>query len=442
MRVNGYSQRSGWKFGFGAALGVAVALAGCADDDAAGAADELRTAGMSWEEFRAGVYQEPDTGVYIVDGDTPVVGDEALAKFYADHFQSGALAVHRAGGADVIWPAGQRNNLTYCVSTGFGSNYSRVVNAMREATAAWEGAANVTFVYVPAQDGNCTASNNSVLFNVRNVSGQPYLARAFFPNDGRAAREVLVDSGIFGNIAPVTLTGILRHELGHTLGFRHEHTRPEAGTCFEDNNWRGLTTYDAASVMHYPQCNGSNTGDLRLTALDRQGARNVYGVSTCVPCPLPNSSYDGANCYRGTAPAGTTPFTLGNNLYYSPLMAPTCPMANSAYDGANCHRGLAPAGTTPFLYAGNFYYTALPGNSCPLAGSFYDGANCFAGTPPAGTSPFIYANRFYYTAVMAPTCPLVGSGYDGANCFAGTAPIDTFAFAYQGNLYYSPSCIP
>jgi hypothetical protein len=85
-----------------------------------------------------------------------------------------------------------------------------------------------------------------------------------------------VASDSFGNIAPWTLQGILRHELGHTLGFRHEHTRPEAGTCFEDTAWRALTAYDASSVMHYPQCNGTQTGDLVLTDLDRQGATALY----------------------------------------------------------------------------------------------------------------------------------------------------------------------
>ena len=86
----------------------------------------------------------------------------------------------------------------------------------------------------------------------------------------------MADCTSFGNISPWTLTGVLRHELGHTIGFRHEHTRPEAGTCFEDNNWRPLTPYDSASIMHYPQCNGSSN-DLSMTSQVRAGVVALYG---------------------------------------------------------------------------------------------------------------------------------------------------------------------
>ena len=53
---------------------------------------------------------------------------------------------------------------------------------MANATGEWAAATNIRYVYVPAQDGACTVSNNSVLFDVRpvNVNGS-YLARSFFP---------------------------------------------------------------------------------------------------------------------------------------------------------------------------------------------------------------------------------------------------------------------
>jgi hypothetical protein len=147
---------------------------------------------------------------------------------------------------------------------------------MNSAVAAWEATARVNFIHDTTKDSACSATTTGVTFDVRQTTTTSYLARAFFPSTTRSSRNILISTSAFGNVAPYTLTGILRHELGHTIGFRHEHTRPEAGTCFEDNNWRTLTTYDSASVMHYPQCNGSNTGNLVLTSRDQTGARALY----------------------------------------------------------------------------------------------------------------------------------------------------------------------
>ncbi|HEY5945299.1 MAG TPA: M57 family metalloprotease [Kofleriaceae bacterium] len=187
------------------------------------------------------------------------------------------LIVNRVGGTDDKWSAATAANLTYCVSSSsFGSRYSAVVSALDSATAAWEATANVNFVHLAQYDGDCNARTNGVIFDVRQVQTTQYLARSFFPSTSRRSRNILISSSSFGNISPWTLTGVLRHELGHTLGFRHEHTRPEAGTCFEDNNWRALTAYDSSSVMHYPQCNGTQKGDLVLTTLDKTGAHSLY----------------------------------------------------------------------------------------------------------------------------------------------------------------------
>jgi len=245
---------------------------------------------LTWEEFQALAWQEPETGVYIANGDEMFEDLDALRDFYDEwrgerigsemvgSIEQG-LAINRVGGADDRWTSSQALNLTYCISQpGFGGNYNTMVNAMNSAGGAWEGAARVNFIHRAQFDGNCLGANSSqVVFRVLRTSGQSYLARAFFPSSSWSNQTVVVDQSSFGNISPWTLTGILRHELGHTLGFRHEHTRPEAGTCFENNSWRAVTTYDSASVMHYPQCNGSQGGDLVLTTRDRQGAASVYG---------------------------------------------------------------------------------------------------------------------------------------------------------------------
>ena len=226
-----------------------------------------------------------------MNGDEPARDLDDLREMYDGYLESVDSSgigssqhesiVHVANGQWARWSASQALNLTYCISNsnkggGFtGSQYTAVVNAMNSAASAWEGAGRVNFVHVSSLDGNCNNRSN-VVFNVKRVCSGQYLASAFFPNYSRKSRELKVDCTSFGNISPWSLAGVLRHELGHTIGLRHEHTRPEAGTCFEDNSWAALTAYDSSSVMHYPQCNGTQNGDLVLTNLDRQGAAILY----------------------------------------------------------------------------------------------------------------------------------------------------------------------
>ena len=265
-------------------------------------ATAAKWADASFEEFEATVFREPGTGLYIVNGDVPISDPKHLLEFYETQVQQAGvkergLIVHQVGGVDAAWDNQQKQMLTYCVSDTFAANKNAVVGAMDTATDAWEDVADIEFTHVVSEDANCTASNNQVLFDVRPVSNGGYLARAFFPNDPRNQRNVLVDSSSF-NLSPgnLSLVGILRHELGHTLGFRHEHTRPDSGTCFEDANWRELTSYDAFSVMHYPQCNGQGDWSLSLTAMDESGAACLYG-------PAPGFSINPAICAASIPPA-------------------------------------------------------------------------------------------------------------------------------------------
>ncbi len=276
------------------ALLSCVSLAACAE----GAVRRREVGSLTFEQFVANAYEEPwEDGGWVVDGDTPVGTLEEMREVY-DRLgvrtrgwgtSSSALSVNTPGGRDGVWDDATRRDLTYCVSRSFGTRYDQVVDAMSEAVAAWESTTGVDFRHVSAHDGSCGPRTSAVLFDVRpEDTGGELLARAFFPGDPRSRRNLIVDPTAFGPTGVVTLVGILRHELGHVLGFRHEHTRPEAGTCFEDTAYRPLTPYDRESVMHYPQCNGNMSSTLSITALDAEGARSIYGEPFASEGPPPS----------------------------------------------------------------------------------------------------------------------------------------------------------
>ncbi|HWM86858.1 MAG TPA: matrixin family metalloprotease [Kofleriaceae bacterium] len=235
------------------------------------------------------LYREPETGRFIVDWDMAVSTEAELRPYYERLYNGAELTVNQINGIDDVYDETSKHELTYCVSDSFGANKQRAVDAMAESTEAWMASADVTFTYVPAEDANCTASNNNVFYDVNPTTGGQFIARAFFPSSPRDQRNILIDDTAFdiGDDDPFNLANVLAHENGHVLGFRHEHVRANIFdipfdqwlSCvlegLIDQNYRPVTDYDSASVMHYPQCGG--TGALQITELDVQGVQDIYG---------------------------------------------------------------------------------------------------------------------------------------------------------------------
>ncbi len=261
------------------------------DDSYGGKADNWGDTSetISFEEFRDRVYCEPDTDICITEGDLPIPGgEEGLRDFYdARVGGDSALTVRHAEGVDTRWTRAERLDLTYCVDDAFGERKGEVIEAMSAAAGAWEEHGHLKFRYVPEADGDCEFESDAVIFPVTTApQDATYFARAFFPDYDNQDRQVRInlpamDDSLSGSgelAENLTMEGVLRHELGHVLGFRHEHTRPETNYqwCFEDEEYRPVTEYDSRSVMHYPQCNGDGDWSLELTEIDRQGTEFFY----------------------------------------------------------------------------------------------------------------------------------------------------------------------
>ena len=237
-----------------------------------------------FDAWRDQVYCEPDTGVCIVEGDIPVAEDKLQIYFETTRPAPGGLTVYRQNDRDLLWNAVDRFDLTYCVdAVGLApAEYEGMVAAMATATAEWEAVAKVDFRHVRAEDSTCADGNPRVRFPITPAPwGASYIARAFFPYSADYEPAIRMDFSQLDALrrtAPeATLEGILRHELGHVLGFRHEHIRPENSSfCRETPTFRPITEYDRRSTMHYPWCDGEGDWSLQLTELDRIGASFFY----------------------------------------------------------------------------------------------------------------------------------------------------------------------
>jgi len=204
----------------------------------------------------------------------------------------------------LIWDRTNAIDLRYCVTDNF-ADYERAVDEMVVATAEWQSRANVLFKHVVGEDDDCDSSNPNVdiavgittyttLFGTLMGCGTPSfddwegtLPAGLCPtgNGNEALNGVLLlnYAAIDANTgSDWTSLGVIRHELGHVLGLRHEFAFEPGEDCedIEAAPFGGvhLTEYDDQSVMQYPGSCGIPDGDFEISALDGVALRRLYGI--------------------------------------------------------------------------------------------------------------------------------------------------------------------
>jgi matrixin len=249
------------------------------------------------EEIRAGLRRLAIDGVpyFVAEGDLLISEQEfpTYAEQRLTRNPPAALDVNVDGrtakliavgdnGKPVRWAPGVV--LTYHVRKETfpkQDQYTLARASLVKATEEWMANCGVEFRHIPEQDDNSALRGQSttVFYAQYYDAGGEFIAAAFFPNDPPSRRMVLIDPSFFADNLLFNRVGVFRHELGHTLGFRHEQISSGAPPSCPKEVRDGaidLTVYDPRSVMHY-FCGGVGSKDLKITDIDRAGAQKLYG---------------------------------------------------------------------------------------------------------------------------------------------------------------------
>lgn len=201
------------------------------------------------------------------------------------------------------WGESRKLELSYCISGIPGDDaeneaaYHKTIRALSSTVAEWERVSGANFVHVAEDDtpetvtyvidqggrriarADCVDGTKAyfgiVSLNLGQLEGltngvpQAWDDPALEPVGGDLSRTILLNRSFIAGFGDVQLLLLLRHELGHMMGFDHEEAAVPDQAC-EDPDARSLTPVDARSIMTTPGCRDVLSDDAKhLTHYDR-----------------------------------------------------------------------------------------------------------------------------------------------------------------------------